>query len=96
MSSRSSGDPVSARGSITLGELRGKLDILEVWCHRCDRRGRVSVAHLIAEHGAGMGLPELRDILAGDCSCAQATAIQERCGVFYPQLPMLFPPSPRR
>jgi hypothetical protein len=70
MSSRSSGDPVSARGSITLGELRGKLDILEVWCHRCDRRGRVSVAHLIAEHGAGMGLPEL--------NCATSSPVTAR------------------
>jgi hypothetical protein len=27
--------------SITLGELVGKLDMLEVACHRCDRKGRL-------------------------------------------------------
>jgi hypothetical protein len=58
---------MSPRGSITLG----KLEMLEVACHRCDRRGRLGLARLIAEHGAGTGLPELRTILAGDCRAPQ-------------------------
>ena len=40
------------RGSITLGEVKGKLTMLEVACHRCERRGRVSLARLIEDHGA--------------------------------------------
>jgi hypothetical protein len=86
---------VSARGSITLGELVSKLDMLEVACHRCDRRGRLSLERLIAEHGADMGLPELRTILAGDCPRAGSVTINDRCGVHYPQLPELFPAPPR-
>ena len=39
--------------------------MLEVACHRCDRHGRFSLARLIAEHGEGMGPPDLRDVLAG-------------------------------
>jgi hypothetical protein len=59
---------MSSRGfRFTLGELVGKLDMLEAWCHRWDRRGRLSLARLLAEHGANTGLPELRDVLAGDC-----------------------------
>ena len=50
---------MSSRGSITIGELRGKLTMLEVACHRSERRGRVSLSRLIEEHGADMGLPDL-------------------------------------
>ena len=49
---------MSNRGSITLGELQGKLDLLDIACHRCERRGRVSLARLIEEHGADTGLPD--------------------------------------
>ena len=50
---------MSNRGSITLGELQGKLTMLDIACHRCERRGRVSLARLIEEHGADTGLPDL-------------------------------------
>jgi hypothetical protein len=43
---------MSSRGSITLGELEGKLTLLEIACHRCERRGRISLASLIENHGA--------------------------------------------
>ena len=43
---------MSSRGSITLGELQGKLTMLEIACHRCDRRGRLSLERLIDVHGA--------------------------------------------
>ena len=55
---------MSSRGSITLGELEGKMTMLEVNCHRCERRGRVSLSRLIEEHGADMGLPDLWESLA--------------------------------
>jgi hypothetical protein len=83
----------SNRGSITLGELQGNLTMLEVACHRCDRKGRVSLARLIEEHGAGMGLPDLWQSLAGDCPNARSTALNSRCAIYYPQLPALFLPS---
>lgn len=41
--------------------------ILEVACHRCDRHGRLSLVRLIAEHGEGTALSDLREVLAGDC-----------------------------
>ena len=66
---------MSSRGSITIGELQGKLTMLEVACHRCERRGGVSLARLIEEHGADMGLPYLWESLAGDCPNAHTTAL---------------------
>jgi hypothetical protein len=84
---------MSNRGSITLGELQGNLTMLQVACHRCERRGRVSVVRLSEEHGADTGLPDLGESLAGDCPNARTTAVHNRCAIYYPQLPALFLPS---
>jgi hypothetical protein len=46
--------------------------MLEVAWRRCDRRGKLRLARLIAEHGADISLPELRTILAGDCPHARS------------------------
>lgn len=86
---------MSSSGSITLGDLVGKLDMLEVACRRCDRHGRLSLERLIAEHGADMGLPDLWKPLAGDCPRAQSIAIHDGCGICYPQLPALFGVTPK-
>ena len=84
---------MSGRGSITLGELQGKLTMLEVRCHRCERKGPVSLARLIEEHGADTGLPDLWETLACDCQHARTTAVHNRCAIYYPQLPGLFLPN---
>src|SRR5262249_10866607 len=76
--------PMNTRGSITLGDLWSRVTMLEVACHRCDRHGRLSLARLIAQHGEGMGLPDLRHILAGDCPDVRAAAFHERCAVHFP------------
>jgi hypothetical protein len=82
---------MSNRGSITLSEQQGKLTMLEVACHRCERHGRVSVARL--KHGADTGLPDLWESLAGDCPNARTTALNSRCAIYYPELPALFLPG---
>ena len=41
--------------------------MIEIACRRCERRGRLSAAQLIEQHGADIGLPSLCDVLAGDC-----------------------------
>jgi hypothetical protein len=43
----------------------------------------VDVAKLIERHGPDTRLPDLREILAGDCPRSSAVAIHERCGVHY-------------
>ena len=80
---------MSNRGSITSGELQGKLTMLEVACHRCERKGRVSLARLIEEHGADKGLPDL----GKPRGHARSTAVHNRCAIYYPELPALFLPS---
>ena len=85
---------MSNRGSITLSELQGKLDLLEIKCHRCERHGRVSLARLIEEHGADTGLPDLWVPLAGDCPNARSTALHNRCAIYYPQMLPLFLSKP--
>ena len=71
---------------LTLGDLQGKLERLEVVCRRCDRWGRYRVARLIDEHGADMELPDLRRHLAADCPNAKALALPDRCDLAFPQL----------
>jgi hypothetical protein len=52
---------------ITLGDMADKgMTMLEVACRRCDRRGRLSIARLIAEHGREDGV-DLRALIAHDC-----------------------------
>jgi hypothetical protein len=68
-----------------LGEIA--MPILEIACSRCERRGRLSVARLIARYGVEGKLPDLQEVLAGDCPRVGATSIYERCGVHYPTLP---------
>jgi hypothetical protein len=86
---------MSDRGSIALGELRGKLDMLEVSCRKCERHGRLSLERLIAEHGADMGATRVAPYPRRRLPATAAVTINDQCGVHYPQLPALFPPSQR-
>ena len=73
------------RGSVTLGDLVDRIAMLEVACSRCQRRGRLQVERLIAQHG-DMELPELGRTLAGDCPKAAGVSIGDHCDVFFPKL----------
>ncbi len=63
---------------------------LEVACRRCGRQGRYDVARLVERHGAGMPMPELRGVLAGDCPRRAARNVYDLCDVHFRQLPELF------
>jgi hypothetical protein len=65
--------------------MASRITMLEVACRRCERRGRLRVAGLMAQHG-DMRLPELRYILAGGCPKAAVASISKRCSVYFPQL----------
>jgi len=50
---------------IALGEMRAEgMTMVEVACRRCERRGRLKIERLIAEHGAGV--LDLPAIIAAD------------------------------
>ena len=57
---------IAPSGVVTLGQVAARLQVLEVACNRCDRRGRLHTARLLAEHGAGLPMPELRRIIAAN------------------------------
>jgi hypothetical protein len=71
--------------AVTLGDLAGKITMLEVACRRCERRGRLRLDQLSEQYG-DMRLPELRLILPSDCPQVEATSIGERCSGYFPQL----------
>ena len=73
-------------GAVTLGDIAGRITVLDVACDRCERRGRFRVAKLIEQLGADIGLPELRGVIAASCPRMTAASIHEGCGVHYPQL----------
>src|SRR3982751_4804282 len=75
---------MSAKGAVTWGELVGRLDHLEACCRRCKRRGRLRLARLIADHGAGTGLPDLAAPLQGGRPQDAAPDLAERCAVHFP------------
>jgi hypothetical protein len=78
-------------GLITLGDMRAKgMSMLAVACSKCERRGRLRIARLIAEHGAGEC--DLRRLVAHDCPRMRdpSVSIYERCGVHFPELPKWF------
>jgi lambda repressor-like predicted transcriptional regulator len=67
-------------GAVTLGDIAGKLAMLEFVCSRCERHGRLSLAKLIERHGADAQLTNMRTVLARDCPRI-GRAIYEQLGV---------------
>ena len=79
------------KGAIALGRVADRTNVLEVACGRCGRHGRYNTARLVERRGAGMPMPDLRDVLAGDCPRRVSRDIHDLYAVRFPQLPGLFP-----
>jgi hypothetical protein len=73
-------------GVVVLGQVAARLPVLEVACNRCDRRGRLHTARLLAEHGSDLPMPDLRRIIAADCPRMAANKMHDVCGVHFPGL----------
>ena len=78
------GDDVmpSIRDATALGELRGRVAVLEVACGSCDRVGRYRVETLIDRYGATCRLADVGEDLARSCPGQDATEC-ERCEVYF-------------
>jgi hypothetical protein len=75
-----------------VGDMADKgMTMLEVACRRCDRRGRLSITRLIAEHDRE-DYGDLRAIIAHDCPRMREpqASIYELCGMMFPELPRWF------
>jgi hypothetical protein len=68
---------------ITLGEVPGHLEMIEIGCSKCDLYDRLSVARLIEEYGADQALPGLLRTLTADCPRHRARTIYARCGAYW-------------
>ena len=83
---------------ITLGKTARHVIMLTLACNRCGRRGRLSVARLLAEWGEHMALADISDAITADCPARKARGPYERCAVHWPDLSDLFvrPGAPGR
>ena len=75
------------RSYVIFGDIEGKLDVLRVECTKCERKGRYSVAKLIAKNGRNGNMSKWREQLNGDCPKRDAAGLQDRCDVVCPDLP---------
>jgi hypothetical protein len=81
--------------TLAIGDMADKgMSMLEVACRKCPRRGRLSIARLIAEHGRDENI-SLRAVIAHDCPRMQNPhpSIYEHCGVERPLPEALTVPS---
>lgn len=81
------GTPI--RGAVLLGQVADQLPVLEIACHRCDRRGRLYTDRLMAVHGPDMPMPELLRLLSADCPRRSAGSWHDVCGAHFPGLERL-------
>lgn len=91
---RSNHPAMGRNGSITVGDLVGKLDVLRVECTRCDRKGQYPVAKLLAELGPDAMLTYWRERIIADCPKQQSVSNYDRCGAHCPDLRKVFPAKP--
>jgi hypothetical protein len=77
-------------GSLTLGDVAARTDVLAVACGRCERAGRYPVATLGERHGRSFPIPTLLRALSEDCPKRLSVNAYDICGVHCPELPKLF------
>jgi hypothetical protein len=73
-------------GSVTLGEIAGRLEMLRVECPKCGRAGQYRVMRLMKECGPGTLMPELLAKISGDCPKRQAGELHDPCRARMPDL----------
>ena len=56
------------------------LEMVELACDKCGRRGRLLKAKLIEEYGPEVALPDLRTLVA---KCDRAGSMSDPCGAYY-------------
>lgn len=72
-----------------LGQVAGRLSIIDVARDRCDRRGWLHTERLVAEHCAYPPVPALLPTIAAACPRMQAAQVRDVCGIHLPQLSRL-------
>ena len=83
----------SVKTQYTLADLQPWVSHLDVACSRCDRRGRLNVAKLIGQHGAGATLRDAVSDINADCPRRDVHTVMERCDIYFPGLCVLLRPG---
>jgi hypothetical protein len=85
------------KGAVPLGAVAALATHLEVACTRCERRGRYRLARLVVTYGSDFPMTDLGTAIT-DCTRRTATAVQDRCDIYFPDLPKIMhgdqPPRP--
>jgi hypothetical protein len=66
-------------GAIIFRDLVGKLDVLNVECEKCGRRGRYHLHRLIERYGIDAKLFDWSDEITADCPRRQARNLNDQC-----------------
>ncbi|MFT5173244.1 MAG: hypothetical protein ACI8W7_001415 [Gammaproteobacteria bacterium] len=69
----------------TLRDLATTVDVLDVHCSKCSRRGRLNVAKLAGRYGNDFLITNLRTTLNAGCEHADSV-VTLRCDLYFPQL----------
>jgi hypothetical protein len=73
-------------GAIIFRDLVGKLEVLNIECEKCGRRGRYRLERLIAKYGIDAKLFDWSDEITADCPRKQAKNLSDMCGAGCPDL----------
>ena len=65
-------------GSFSLAQF--PLEMVELACEKCGRRGRLQKAKLVEAYGPEIALPDLRTLIA---RCDRAGSMSNPCGAYY-------------
>ena len=76
-------------GVVTLDQVADSWP-LRIACNRCERRGQLHIARLIARYGPAFPMPRLGEMVAADCPKMQTGQTCNSCGVHFPQVVELF------
>ena len=75
-------------GSITFGDLIGKLDVVRLECKKCGRSGWYPVRRLIEQHGRDGKMTDWKADLTADCP--RRKTLSDYCGARCPDLVRAF------
>lgn len=60
----------------------GGVERLAIACEKCNRTGNYALSRLVAEHGAGMRLPDLLKYLSRNCPKRSSPGL-DQCGAVF-------------
>src|SRR5215510_10927952 len=68
-------------GATIFRDLIGKLEVLNIECDECGRRGRYHLHRLIERYGIDAKLFDWSDEITADCPRKQANNLNDRCAI---------------